>query len=121
MLYIIILFNIIFLSGSLCENFDEYRSRLISNSRRLNDEYYERKIINYLTLDNISSKYNYCIQHYNEYVKPKQTNNQLNENVSFQDYLEYWWNLEESEEELLDRICKYITMKFPKKYIRTKY
>jgi hypothetical protein len=40
-------------------------------------------------------------------------------NIMFYEYLEYWWNTEETETELLDRVCNFIYSKYPKKYIRS--
>jgi hypothetical protein len=61
-----------------------------------------------------------CLEHYNKYVEPVQNvkNNENNENTSFGDYLEYWWNLEESDEELISRICQHIYIKYPTRHIR---
>jgi hypothetical protein len=61
---------------------------------------------------------NNCYLHYNKYVKPHQLKNHQvryiddESTTSFFSYLEYWWNTEESEEELYNKVCKYIFNKF---------
>ncbi len=62
-----------------------------------------------------------CLDHYNKYVKSTQIgeSNQYDD-VTFNEYLEYWWNLEETEEELIERVCGHIYEKFPKKLLRVK-
>lgn len=72
----------------------------------------------------INTKYLKCLEHYNKYVKPIQDKSEFLEesynknDISFNYYLEYWWNLEESDEQLLIRVCNYISNKFPKRNIR---
>jgi len=115
------------------ENFEEYK----------NKQRFKNKKINYFTLQNsIETKYFKCLEHYNQYVKPIQDkkntkheqydeHNELSEDstllyesnikdngVTFENYLEYWWNLEESEDDLLNKVCDFINNKYPKKYIR---
>ena len=60
-----------------------------------------------------------CLNHYSKYVQPSHNND--NNNITFSEYLEYWWNLEESEEELTNRVCNYIYEKYPKKSLRVKF
>jgi hypothetical protein len=61
---------------------------------------------------------NDCYLHYNKYVKPYQLKHhntryiEDNNSISFFSYLEYWWNMEESEEELYNKVCKHIFKKF---------
>jgi hypothetical protein len=38
--------------------------------------------------------------------------------VPFYEYLEYWWNSEETDDELLERVCNFIYEKYPKRNIR---
>jgi len=115
--------------SGLYEDFEEYRSKLLSNRKNKNINYFKLQ-------NNIETKYFKCLEHYNQYVKPIQDKTNLNsiENVedktflhetnikdndiTFENYLEYWWNLEESEDELLNRVCYYINKKYPKKYVR---
>ena len=129
LIFIILIINYFSIGFSgFYESFEEYRNKLLSKKRN----------INYNTLyNNIETKYFKCFQHYNEYVKPIQDKTNLNsvENIeedstflhktnikdngiTFENYLEYWWNSEESEDELLNRVCNYIQNKYPKKYIR---
>ena len=44
------------------------------------------------------------------YVKYKQ--------VPFDQYLEYWWNIEENDEQLLNRVCNFIYDKYNRRNIR---
>jgi hypothetical protein len=110
--------------SGLYEDFEEYRSNLLSKRKNKNMNYFKLQ-------NNIETKYFKCLEHYNQYVKPIQdkTNSNSIENVedimflenndiTFENYLEYWWNLEESEDELLNRVCIYINKRYPKKYIR---
>lgn len=119
MIFIVILLNIFYFTLTLSESIDDYRNRLLSFSRKLKEEYYESKDVNYLMLDTIPTKYSGCVEYYDKYVTNiNNENNNKTKNISFKEYLEYWWNLNETKEELLDRICKYIMIKYPKKNIR---
>ena len=56
-----------------------------------------------------------CLDYYNinvksTYIKHKQ--------VQFYQYLEYWWNIDENDDELLNRVCNFIYDKYNKRYIR---
>ena len=89
------------------------------------EKFKEYKHMNYFTLqNNIQTNYFKCLEHYNLYVKPIQDKTKSNDDsiisheINFEDYLEYWWNLEESEIELLNRVCDYINNKYPKKFMR---
>lgn len=42
------------------------------------------------------------------YIKKVYAIQSKNSHVSFEDYLEYWWDTQESPENLLQRICKKI-------------
>ena len=61
---------------------------------------------------------NNCYLHYNKYVKPHQLKHHHltyvrdESTVSFFSYLEYWWNTEESEEELYNKVCSNIFKKY---------
>jgi len=129
-LFIILIINY-FSSGfsGFYENFEEYK----------NKQFLKNKKNNYFTLQNsIETKYFKCLEHYNQYVKPIQDKNSIthehnepiedstllyksnikDNGVTFENYLEYWWNLEESEDDLLNKVCDFINNKYPKKYIR---
>jgi hypothetical protein len=69
----------------------------------------------YINFTQLSIKNEKCLKFYNT-----QINNKIYKNINFDEYLEYWWNLEESEEELLNRICKYIQMKYSNNILRKK-
>jgi hypothetical protein len=58
-----------------------------------------------------------CMGYYLKYIQPIQNKNMYN--VTFEEYIEYWWNREESKEELVDRICYDIKLKY-KKNLRNK-
>ena len=122
LLFIILIINYFSIGFSrFYESFEEYRNKLLSKNKNKN--------INYFTLqNNIETKYFKCLEHYNQYVKPIQDKTTIQNvedstllyesNITFENYLEYWWNSEESEDELLNRVCNYINNKYPKKYIR---
>ena len=67
------------------------------------------KSINFLVLSNKNEE---CLYNYDKFVK-----NKIEKNTNFDEYLEYWWDLEESDDNLLNRICKYIE----DKYIKSRY
>jgi len=73
-----------------------------------------KKEINNIDFDILSKTDKECLYHYNKYVKP--FHKSMNETILFSDYLEYWWNLEENDNELLKRVCVYIYDKYPNKY-----
>lgn len=53
-----------------------------------------------------------CYANYFKYVKPMQYENKNNKiDISFTDYLEYWWDSEESIDELIKKVCKNIEEK----------
>jgi len=53
-----------------------------------------------------------CYANYFKYVKPTHYENKNNKiYISFTDYLEYWWDSEESMEELIKKVCKIIDEK----------
>jgi hypothetical protein len=54
-----------------------------------------------------------CLYHYLNFVQYTQSKN--NEIPTFEYYLEYWWNGQETEEELLFKVCRYMFEKYPKK------
>lgn len=56
-----------------------------------------------------------CINHYNKFVLPYQ---ERQDNIPFDEYLEYWWNLEENDIDLIKRVCDMLYDKFPKPNIR---
>ena len=117
--FFILFFNQLIYSFS--ETIEEYRNRLLSRSKKMNDKYYLKNYVDNLELNNnISTKYYDCVEHFNKYVKPIQNKkNELNQKeITFIDYLEYWWDSEETEEQLLNKVCKYINNKYPKKKIR---
>jgi len=64
---------------------------------------------NILQLKDILVKYNDCHNFYIKNVYPIQSKNS---NVSFEDYLEYWWNGNENSEILLQRICKQMVFSY---------
>ena len=64
------------------------------------------------------SKYKDCIHYYFKYIQPNQNKN--NEVVSFEEYIDYWWDLEEKKEDLIDKICKNIILKYKKRFLRNK-
>ena len=124
LIFIINYFSIGF--SGLYEDIEEYKDKFLSKHKNKN--------LNYINLQYIiENKYFKCLEHYNKYVKPIQDKTKLNYienventiflnekniNITFENYLEYWWNLEESEDELLNRVCIYINKKYPKKNIR---
>jgi hypothetical protein len=70
-----------------------------------------------LSLLNIDKLNDKCYYHYIKHVQINHS--KKNKTTSFYDYLEYFWDLEESEEELYERICKKIMKEYPKKrYLR---
>lgn len=77
---------------------------------------------NILELKDILVKYNDCHNFYIKNVYPIQSKNS---NVSFEDYLEYWWDTRETSEILVQRICKQMVFSYelrsPKNnfYLRT--
>lgn len=53
-----------------------------------------------------------CYANYFKYVKPTHYENKNNKiDISFIDYLEYWWDSEESFDELIRKVCKNIEEK----------
>jgi hypothetical protein len=66
-----------------------------------------------------------CLEFYNKYVEP--TQNIKNEDkkklshVTFDEYLEYWWNSEETDKELIKRVCDLIYHRYSKSHIRKAY
>jgi len=76
-----------------------------------NDSYFQNKKINFYEL---SQKDIDCLYYYEKNVN----NTKTLSNIPFYEYLEYWWNVDESGDELLDRVCKLIYSKYQKKYIR---
>jgi hypothetical protein len=53
-----------------------------------------------------------CYENYFKYVKPMQYENKNNKiDISFIDYLEYWWDSEESIDELIRKVCRNIEEK----------
>ena len=58
---------------------------------------------NILELKDILVKYNDCHDFYIQNVYSIQSKNS---HVSFEDYLEYWWDTRETSEILVERICK---------------
>ncbi len=56
-----------------------------------------------------------CMNHYNKYVLPYQ---ERQDNIPFDEYLEYWWNLEENDIDLIERVCDMLYNKYPKPNIR---
>ena len=70
-----------------------------------------------LSLLNIDKFTDKCYYHYIKHVQINHS--KKNKTTSFYDYLEYFWDLEESEEELYNRICNKILKEYPKKrYLR---
>ncbi len=66
---------------------------------------------------NIDGMNDECFYHYVRHVQINHC--KKNETTSFYDYLEYYWDLEESEEDLYNRVCKKILNEYPKKrYLR---
>ncbi len=64
------------------------------------------------------------IIHKNEHCKKYYEMNSVYDNISFQDYLEYWWINENNDTDdiVLENICEDIYKKYPikHKHIRTK-
>lgn len=53
-----------------------------------------------------------CYANYFKYIKPTQYENKNNKiDISFIDYLEYWWDSTESMEDLIKKVCKNIEEK----------
>jgi hypothetical protein len=77
-----------------------------------NDSFYQNKKINFYEL---SQKNIDCLYYYQKNVNNSFKN--IN-NIPFYEYLEYWWNVDESGDELLDRVCTLIYSKYQKKNIR---
>lgn len=59
-----------------------------------------------------------CYKDYFKYAKPTHNKNELD--VSFIDYLEYWWDSVETEEELLLKTCRIIEIKKIKQLTKNK-
>jgi len=70
---------------------------------------------NYMNFTDIATYNTECKNHYDKYVLPYQ---ERHDNVPFDEYLEYWWNLDESDQELVERVCTMLYNKFPKLNIR---
>ena len=64
---------------------------------------------NILKLNDILPKYKDCHNFYMKKVYPIQSKRKA---VLFEEYLEYWWNTEESSENLLKRICQEMFNKY---------
>ena len=66
-----------------------------------------------------------CLEFYNKYVEPTQNikneDRRLSSRVLFDEYLEYWWNSEETDKELIKRVCDLMYNIYPKTYIRKAY
>lgn len=77
-----------------------------------NDSNYQNKKINFYEL---SQKNIDCLYYYQKNVNNSFKN--IN-NIPFYEYLEYWWNVDESGDELLERVCTLIYSKYQKKNIR---
>ena len=78
----------------------------IINNKKLN--------LSSLNIDGMNDK---CFSHYIKYVQINHC--KKNETTSFYDYLEYFWDLEESEEELYNKVCNKILNEYPRKrYLR---
>lgn len=73
--------------------------------------------MNFTKISLINTK---CLDHYDKYVEPIQSMNVI-DSISFDEYLEYWWNLEETDNELVERVCDFIYHKYPKPSIRRVY
>jgi hypothetical protein len=58
-----------------------------------------------------------CINYYLKYIQPIQNKDIYN--VTFEEYIEYWWNHEESKEDFINKICCDIKLKY-KKNLRNK-
>lgn len=67
----------------------------------------------YINFRKLSYQNTECLYYYRIYIKNTQKEYRVYKGgkykeIDFSDYLEYWWDLEESENILLDRVCKYI-------------
>jgi hypothetical protein len=67
----------------------------------------------YINFRELSHKNTECLYYYRVYIKNTQKEYRLYKGgeykeINFSEYLEYWWDLEESENALLERVCKYI-------------
>ena len=70
----------------------------------------QRKPINSkIDFENLALKNKECVKYYETNVI---TYYKLLFHVSFTEYLEYWWNSEETDIELLDRVCNFIYDKY---------
>ena len=80
----------------------------INDINNINNDDNNNNIIKYINFDNIYNKNKECYYFYLIHVEPKQKGNFL----PFQHYLEYWWDQEENENELLEKVCNYIYKKY---------
>ena len=77
----------------------------------------ENNIKNVIHFDSLNIDLNDdCSRHYMNMVYPLQSKNNIP--VYFNEYLEYWWDTVESEKDLINKVCKYIYEKYPKKNLR---
>jgi hypothetical protein len=67
---------------------------------------------------NLIDKYKDCKYYYLRYIQPIQ--NRDNEIVSFEEYIDYWWNFEEKKEDFMNKICLDIILKYKKRFLRNK-
>jgi hypothetical protein len=56
-----------------------------------------------LFLHDVLVKYQECTNYYIKNIQPLHSKHK---NVTFEEYLEYWWDTEETANSLLNRICK---------------
>jgi hypothetical protein len=75
----------------------------------------KNKQTNKINFYELSKKDSECLMYYESNVVPYTLDNSK---VSFDEYLEYWWNTEENGDELLKRVCNYIYHKFLKRYLK---
>ena len=81
------------------------------------DNNYQNKLTNKINFNDLALKDIDCLNYYetNVITRYKSFND-----IPFNEYLEYWWNSEETDDELLERVCNFIYQKYPKKNIRTR-